>query len=139
MHKIQLLGNVGQDATVNDLPNGNQVVNFSIAVTEKYNDQSKTTWYKCAYFKNDARIAQYIKKGIKLLVIGKPELETYTSNTGDFKVNIKCIVQEIHFASSLQEKQSQSQPIHGPEPIQHTPGTIPEPPSNQDEHDDLPF
>lgn len=141
MQKLHLLGNVGQDAIVNDLPSGHQVVNFSLAVTEKYKEETKTTWYRCSYFKNDAKVAQYIKKGTKLLIVGKPDVETYQSNTGETKVNLKCIVQELHFAGSQnQTDNTQSAPVQQRQ--QHAgddflKGNTDKP--QEDDHLDLPF
>jgi hypothetical protein len=76
MQKLILTGHVGNDATIADLQSGKQVINFNVAVTEKYKDREPvTTWYKCAWFINNASIAQYIKKGTKVLVEGNPILK----------------------------------------------------------------
>ena len=54
MLKLQLIGNLGQDAVVNNV-GGKNVINFSVAHTEKYKNSegtevSKTTWVSCAYW-----------------------------------------------------------------------------------------
>ena len=48
MIKMQVIGNLGKDCVVNTV-NGKNVINFTVAHTEKYKDsqgnmQEKTTW-----------------------------------------------------------------------------------------------
>jgi single-strand DNA-binding protein len=48
MIKLQVIGNLGKDAVVNDV-NGRKVINFSVAVTERYKDaqgaqKDRTVW-----------------------------------------------------------------------------------------------
>ena len=104
MQQLIIIGNLGSDAQVTDIPNGNQVVNFNVAVSEKYKDQTQTTWYKCAYFKNDARVSKYLLKGTKVAIIGKPDIETYTTRDGEFRANLKCIVFQLELLSQPKEQ-----------------------------------
>lgn len=45
MQQMTLVGHIGNDAEVKDLGNI-QVINFSVAVTEKVKEEKVTTWYK---------------------------------------------------------------------------------------------
>ena len=54
MIKLMVIGHLGKDCTVNTV-NGKNVINFSVAHTEKFKDSSgaqreKTTWVECAYW-----------------------------------------------------------------------------------------
>ena len=54
MIKLQAIGHLGKDATTNAV-NGKNVINFSVAHTEKYKDQQgnqkeKTVWVECSYW-----------------------------------------------------------------------------------------
>src|SRR6478672_6019591 len=67
MIKMQVIGNLGKDCVVNAV-NGKNVINFTVAHTEKYkdsqgNNQEKTTWVECAYWTDRTAIAQYLTKG----------------------------------------------------------------------------
>ena len=87
MQKTQLIGHLGQDSEVKDLGN-NQVINFSVAVTDTWvdkqgNKQSKTTWYEVAKWGNNVAVAQYLKKGTQVFVEGKPEARAFLNKQGE--------------------------------------------------------
>jgi len=100
MKKLIIAGFLGNDAEVKDLQSGTQVINFSLAVTEKIKDEQKTTWFKCARFTNNISIAPYLKKGAYLIVEGRPDVETYVNNSGETVATLKCIVDNIHFGGN---------------------------------------
>ena len=67
MLKLQTIGHLGKDCTTN-VVNGKNVINFSVAHSEKYKDSAgvqkeKTLWVECAYWTERAAIAPYLKKG----------------------------------------------------------------------------
>ena len=82
MIQLQAIGNLGSDATMKEA-GGKKVINFSIAVTEKYKDRNqvkkeRTTWISCSLWDQDA-VAPFLKKGAKVYVQGNPGINTYTS------------------------------------------------------------
>lgn len=86
MIKLQVIGHLGKDCTTN-VVNGKNVINFSVAHSEKYKDASgvqkdKTTWVECAYWTERIAIAPYLKKGQLVYTEGTPEVRTYTKNDG---------------------------------------------------------
>lgn len=81
MLRLQLIGHLGQDATVNTV-NGKSVINFNIADSEKYKNSEgveveKTTWVSCAYWTDKLNVSNYLKKGTLVFVEGKPDVKTY--------------------------------------------------------------
>lgn len=86
MIKLQVIGNLGKDAVVNNV-NGKTVINFTVAHTEKYKDrdgnqQDKTTWVDCAYWTDRTAVAPYLKKGTQVYAEGQPDVRTYTTADG---------------------------------------------------------
>jgi len=86
MIKLQVIGNLGKDAVVNNV-NGKNVINFTVAHTEKYKDaqgnqKDRTTWVDCAYWTDRTAIAPYLKKGTQVYVEGTPDVRTYTKQDG---------------------------------------------------------
>ncbi|MES2004772.1 MAG: single-stranded DNA-binding protein [Bacteroidota bacterium] len=86
MIKLQVIGNLGKDAMVNNV-NGKNVINFTVAHTEKYKDaqgnqKDKTTWVDCAYWTDRTAVAPYLKKGTQVYVEGQPDVRTYTTQDG---------------------------------------------------------
>jgi single-strand DNA-binding protein len=70
MIKLQVIGNLGKDGVVNNV-NGKNVINFSVAHTEKFKDaqgvqKDKTIWVECAYWTDRTGIAPYLKKGTQV-------------------------------------------------------------------------
>ncbi len=86
MIKLQVIGNLGKDALVNNV-NGKNVINFTVAHTERYKDaqgvqKDKTTWVDCAYWTDRTAVAPYLKKGTQVFVEGQPDVRTYTTQDG---------------------------------------------------------
>ncbi len=86
MIKLQVIGNLGKDAVVNNV-NGKSVINFSVAHTEKFKDaqgvqKDKTIWVECAYWTDRTAIAPYLKKGTQVYAEGTPDLRAYTTQDG---------------------------------------------------------
>ena len=84
MIEITLTGRIGSDATVKDFGNGNQVINFSVAVSDDYKKQDgtkieRTIWEDCVLPVREGKTGrtQYLKKGCVVLVKGKPETRAY--------------------------------------------------------------
>lgn len=86
MIKLQVIGHLGKDCTTN-VVNGKNVINFSVAHSERYKDASgvqkeKTTWVECAYWTDKTAIAPYLKKGQLVYVEGNPEARAYQKADG---------------------------------------------------------
>lgn len=146
MQKIQVIGRIGKDAEVKDFGNS-QVINFSVAVSEKYTNKqtgeitTNTTWFECAKWGNNTSIAQYIKKGGQIFVEGKINNRAWVDQNGTPQVTNGINVFEIELLGSKDDNQTQ----------QRSPSTAPIiPPVNEqqfeprssgkeEEHDDLPF
>ena len=99
MIKIQVIGNLGKDCVVNQV-NGKNVINFTVAHTEKYkdsqgNNQEKTTWVDCAYWTDRTAVAPYLQKGTQVYVEGTPEVRTFTRNDGTNGATLTMRVREV--------------------------------------------
>lgn len=86
MIKLQVIGHLGKDCTTN-VVNGKNVINFSVAHSERYKDASgvqkeKTTWVDCAYWTDRTAIVPYLKKGQLVFVEGNPETRAYQKADG---------------------------------------------------------
>lgn len=99
MIKMQVIGNLGKDCTVNTV-NGKNVINFTVAHTEKYKDsqganQEKTTWVDCAYWTDRTAVAPYLTKGTQVFVEGTPEVRSFTRNDGTAGASLSMRVREV--------------------------------------------
>jgi len=99
MIKMQVIGNLGKDCVVNTV-NGKNVINFTVAHTEKYrdsqgNNQEKTTWVDCAYWTDRTAVAPYLQKGTQVFVEGNPEVRSFTRNDGTAGASLSLRVREV--------------------------------------------
>jgi single-strand DNA-binding protein len=99
MIKMQIIGNLGKDCTVNTV-NGKNVINFTVAHTEKYrdsqgNNQEKTTWVDCAYWTDRTAISPYLTKGKQVYAEGTPEVRSFTRQDGTAGASLSLRVREV--------------------------------------------
>ncbi len=99
MIKMQVIGNLGKDCVVNTV-NGKNVINFTVAHTEKYKDsqgnqQEKTTWVDCAYWVDRTALAQYLTKGKQVFVEGQPEARSFQRNDGTPGASLSLRVRDV--------------------------------------------
>src|SRR5947209_6061732 len=96
---MQVIGNLGKDCVVNSV-NGKNVINFTVAHTEKYkdsqgNNQEKTTWVDCAYWTDRTAVAPYLQKGQQVYVEGSPEVRSFQRNDGTSGASLSLRVREV--------------------------------------------
>jgi single-strand DNA-binding protein len=104
MIKMQIIGRLGKDCMVNTV-NGKNVINFSVAHSEKYKDsqgnlQEKTIWVECAYWTDRTAVAQYLVKGTQVYAEGQPEVKTYQKNDGTSGFSLTLRVREVQLLGS---------------------------------------
>lgn len=146
MIKMQVIGNLGKDCVVNTV-NGKNVINFTVAHTEKYKDsqgnqQEKTTWVDCAYWTDRTAVAQYLTKGKQVYVEGQPEARSFQRNDGTPGASLSLRVREVQLlggrgengGGSYQPQSNASSVMSG-----NTGSNIPSPSDITEPVDDLPF
>jgi len=104
--QVTLVGHLGQDPEQRYLPNGDPVVNFSIATTRKRKDGDVTTWWRCAMFgKRASVITQYLKKGDPILVTGEPHMRPWTDSAGAQRQSLEVDVRDFAFVGGKGDQQ----------------------------------
>ena len=109
MIKLQIVGNLGKDCIVKEI-NGKNVINFSVAHTEKFKDSTgapreRTTWVECAYWTDRTSIAQYLKKGQLIYAEGTPEAEGYLNKDNQNAASLKMRVFQIQLLGGKNDNQ----------------------------------
>lgn len=99
MIKLQIVGNLGKDCIVKEV-NGKNVINFSVAHTERYKDsqgnqKERTTWVECAYWTDKTAVAQYLTKGKIVYAEGTPEADAYMNKENQAAATLRMRVQNI--------------------------------------------
>ena len=104
MIKLQIVGNLGKDCIVKEV-NGKNVMNFSVAHTEKFKDaqgnpKERTTWVECAYWSERLALAQYLKKGQMVYAEGSPEADGYLNKDNQPSATLRLRVQNVQLLGS---------------------------------------
>ena len=138
MIKLQIIGNLGKDCVVNTV-NGKNVINFTVAHTEKYKDsqgnqQEKTTWVDCAYWTDRTAISPYLTKGKQVFVEGTPEVRTFTRQDGTGGASLSLRVREVQLLGGRADGGSASAASSSA-----STSSVPSPADITEPVDDLPF
>lgn len=113
MLKLFVSGNIGSDAVIRDAGNGRSAISFSVATSKKIKQENVTTWVKCTKWADSDKtaIVDYLKKGVKVLVVGEASVDVYEG-----KGNLLCNVIEIELMGkneSVETAPQQVQPVNG--------------------------
>lgn len=103
VNKVIILGNLGADPEVRDLPSGQKVVNLRVATSEQWTDRAssekreRTEWHTVSVFEqNAAQYAQnYLRKGNKVYIEGRVETRKWQAQSGEDRYSTEIIVNQI--------------------------------------------
>lgn len=107
MKQLTIIGNLGFDATIKEI-NGNKFIEFSVAVNEKYKKQDGTSvettdWINCTY--RNIALAQYLKKGDRIMVQGNMKVNVFQSTKDkQWRAGINLNAFNIQLLSSKKEE-----------------------------------
>ena len=105
MIKIIATGNIGKDAELKQI-GGNNYACFSIAITEKVKGESRTTWVDVVKHDKEGKLTPYLKKGVRLQVIGKPTTSGYTNKNGDIVSTLTIwVMNELEFQGGMKKEE----------------------------------
>lgn len=150
VNKVILIGNLGKDPELRYTPNGQPVVSFSFATTERWNDknnqkQEKTEWHNIVVWGKLAELAnQYLKKGRPAYIEGRITTRSWDDRDGNKKYRTEIVANQIQFLGSNQgggevsvtaepSQISETQFDQSPAPEHNAPA------QNAAVNDDLPF
>jgi single-strand DNA-binding protein len=101
VNKVILVGNLGADPEVRNLPSGGKVVNLSIATSERWKDRTsgeqreKTEWHRVVIFSEGlTRVAEsYLRKGSKVYIEGQLQTRKWQDQSGQDKYSTEIVLQ----------------------------------------------
>jgi single-strand DNA-binding protein len=103
VNKVILVGNLGADPEVRQLPSGEPVVNLRVATSESWRDKNsgerkeKTEWHRVVIFnENIAKVAEkYLKKGSKVYLEGQIQTRKWTNKEGQEQYSTEVVLQRF--------------------------------------------
>lgn len=107
INKVIIVGNLGQDPDVKYMPNGEAVVNVTIATSDTWKDKQtgeqkeKTEWHRVVFFRRLGEIAgEYLKKGSKVYVEGKLQTRKWQAQDGSDRYTTEIVANEMQMLDS---------------------------------------
>lgn len=99
VNKVILIGHLGQDPEVRYMPNGNAVVNLTLATSENWKDKNtgenkeKTEWHRIVLFGKLAEIAgEYLRKGSQVYIEGSLQTRKWQDQNGLERYTTEIVV-----------------------------------------------
>ena len=117
--KTILVGNLGADPEKRVMPNGNSVVNTTLATTERWKDkqgnkQEEVEWHRLVVYSPLAEVLEsYARKGSKLYIEGRNKTRKWTDSNGVEKYTTEVLVRNLEL---LDSKKQSNEPMHNEPP-----------------------
>ena len=109
INKCIILGFLGQDPKMQQMPSGGAVTSISVATSESWKDKntgeqtSKTEWHRIVFFNKLAEIAgQYLKKGSKVYIEGSLRTRSWEKD-GEKRYATEIVANEMQMLDSKGE------------------------------------
>jgi len=87
INRVTVVGNLGQDPDVRELPDKSKVANFTVATSESWTDKAsgekreETEWHRISVFGKLAEVAEkYLMKGTQVYIEGSLKTRKWTDN-----------------------------------------------------------
>lgn len=110
---VHLIGNLGKDAEVKKLSNGQKLV-FSLATMEEYEGKKRTDWHNVQMFgKFVDQYKSLLVKGITVHVVGKLRTDTWTDNQQQHRTFTYVVGLRVDFSAEAYRQKTASRTTPG--------------------------
>jgi len=106
INKCIILGHLGQDPKMQNMPSGGAITSISVATSESWKDKNtgqqeqRTEWHRIVFFNKLAEIAgQYLKKGSKVYIEGSLRTRTWEKD-GEKRYTTEIVASEMQMLDS---------------------------------------
>ncbi|BDU25208.1 single-stranded DNA-binding protein [Flavobacterium sp. GSB-24] len=104
---MNIIGRVTKDAVVRTLSNSKQVVNFSVATSDRYRNKEgerveQTTFFECAYWISP-KVAGILTKGTLVELTGRVSARAWTGNNGEPRAGLNFNTSQIKLHGSVKK------------------------------------
>lgn len=124
---MEFTGRITADAKVSTVKGDKEVVNFSVAINDRYKPKGSTEVKEFVTFINVAwwmgtGITKILRKGAIVTITGRLYANAYNDMQGNAKASINCHASEIKLVHSKKmEAQEETQPAEITEPVADLP------------------
>ena len=125
INKVIIVGFLGNDPDVRTMPNGELVVNISVATSESWTDKNSgekkelTEWHRIVIYRKLAEIAaQYLHKGSQVYVEGRLKTRKWQDNNGQDRYTTEIQGDNLQMLGVRQDEPKQAKASkEKPEPL----------------------
>jgi single-strand DNA-binding protein len=109
VNKAILVGNLGRDPELRTTPNGQSVVNFTLATSETWNDKSgerqeRTEWHRIVVWGKTAEMCnQYLSKGRTVYIEGRIQTREWEDKDGAKRYTTEVNASTVNFIGPRQD------------------------------------
>jgi len=140
MNNITVAGQLGRDAEIRTMPNGDQVASFSVA--DSQGKDKPTIWWNAQLFgKRAASLQPYLVKGQSVTVTGSVSEREWTDKDGGKRKTMEIRVNDVALQGGKREapaEQRSTRPSHDAA-IARSPAPAKASSGFEDMDDDIPF
>ena len=108
MNKQIVIGNVCNDPETRSTPSGVTVCSFNVAVDRRFRDskgEKVTDFFRIQAWRGlGETCAKYVKKSMKVAVIGELQPRLYEAKDGKTRMSLDVVADEVEFMSRAEEK-----------------------------------
>jgi single-strand DNA-binding protein len=106
INQVTLMGNLTRDPELRQIPSGQSVCSFSLALNRAYKDQASNEWKEAtdyidvvAWAGLGERVAQYLSKGRRCLVVGRLQSRSWEQD-GQKRSKVEVLANDVTFLDS---------------------------------------
>ena len=111
MNKVMLMGRLTRDPEVRVTQDGQTTIaKFGIAVDRRGKEDKADFFNVTAFNKTAQFVEKYLKKGTKIALSGRLQLDEYTNKDGQKVTSVSVVAEEVEFCES---KKTEDKPKDG--------------------------
>src|SRR3546814_16614078 len=113
-----LTGRLTGDAIFHSIKDDRQVVNFSIAINDRFKTKAGeqreiTTYVDCAYWQS-VKVAEWLKKGPVVELSGRIGVNAYVNHPSDAEGKLTCLTKQVKvLAFHAKKGEAETEPVTG--------------------------
>ena len=108
MNKQIVIGNVCNDPETRSTPSGVTVCSFNVAVDRRFKDakgNKVTDFFRVQAWRQLGEVcSKYVKKGMKVAVIGELQPRLYEAKDGTARMSLDVCADDVEFMSRAEDK-----------------------------------
>jgi single-strand DNA-binding protein len=131
LNNVQIIGNLGGTPEMKYLNNSDHVVNFSVAVNERWKNragesQERTTWLRIVAFNGlGSACAEYLKRGDPVFVEGRLQIREYEDKDRNARTSVEVVASKVRFLGGGNNGDDEKRPTPGQPRTSGTPRSTP--------------